>query len=71
MHLVLCMSSAGVHGDQKPWMPLKVVLQVVVHHLVWVVETELTPLEEQSSLLSSKSFLLSLLLRLSIQSVIL
>lgn len=65
MHLVLCMSNAGVHGDQKHWMPLKVELQVAV----WAVETEPSPLEEQRSLLSSESFLLSLLLTLSTQGV--
>lgn len=56
VHLVLCMSSAGVHGDQKHWMPLKVELRVAVRHLMWVVGTELSPLEEQRSLLSSEPF---------------
>lgn len=65
VHLVLCMSSAGVHGDQKHWMPLKVELRVAVRHLMWVVGTELSPLEEQRSLLSSEPFPLSLLLTLS------
>lgn len=41
MYMVLCLLSAGVHGGQKHWMPLKLELQVSVSHLMWVVETEL------------------------------